>query len=36
MPVTVTVQYPYQPIIPAFLNIPATINLRAATTMHMQ
>jgi Flp pilus assembly protein TadG len=36
MPVTVTVRYPYQPIIPGFLNIPATINLRAATTMHMQ
>ena len=36
IPVTVTVRYPYQPVITSFLNIPATINLRAATTMHMQ
>jgi hypothetical protein len=36
IPVTVTVRYPYQPIVASFLNIPATINLRAATTMHMQ
>jgi Flp pilus assembly protein TadG len=36
MPVTVTVQYPYRPLVSTFLGIPATITMRAATTMHMQ
>jgi hypothetical protein len=36
MPVTVTVQYPYRPVVTSIINIPATITLRAATTMHMQ
>jgi Flp pilus assembly protein TadG len=36
LPVTVSVSYPYRPILTSMLNIPATITLRAATTMHMQ
>jgi hypothetical protein len=36
VPVTVRVEYDYQPAISGFLNIPATIPMRAQTTMHMQ
>jgi hypothetical protein len=36
LPVTVSVTYPYRPILTSFLNIPATINLQARTTMQME
>jgi Flp pilus assembly protein TadG len=36
VPVTVTVEYDYHPAVTGFLNIPATIPMRAQTTMHMQ
>ena len=36
VPVTVTVEYDYRPAVTGFLNIPATIPMRAQTTMHMQ
>lgn len=36
IPVTVRVTYPYQPVVTSLLNIPATLTLRAETTMQMQ
>jgi len=36
IPVTVELTYPYRPLLASMLNIPATITLRAATTMHFQ
>lgn len=34
--VTVTLTYPYRPVVTDLLNIPATIPLRATTTMYME
>lgn len=36
MPVTVRLTYPYQPLAASLLNIPATLTLKAETTMQMQ
>lgn len=36
MPVTVRLTYPYQPLATSLLNIPATLTLKAETTMQMQ
>jgi hypothetical protein len=36
VPVTITVEHDYHPVVTRFINVPVTIPLRARTTMHMQ